>query len=51
MSGYRKDFDETKFMSFLIKNEELLEKYNRIWNKFNNSIKKRLDSESLHNEK
>ena len=28
MSAYRKDFDETKCMSFLIKDDELLEKYN-----------------------
>ena len=28
MSAYRKDFDETKYMSFLIKGDELLEKYN-----------------------
>ena len=27
MTGYRKDFDETKFISFLIKDDELLEKY------------------------
>ena len=30
MSAYRKDFDETKYMSFLIKHDELLEKYNEI---------------------
>ena len=30
MTGYRKDFDETKFISFLIKDDELLEKY--YWN-------------------
>ena len=30
MSAYRKDFDETKYMSFLIKDDELLEKYNEI---------------------
>ena len=30
MSTYGRDFDETKFMSFLIKDEELLEKYNKI---------------------
>ena len=35
MSAYRKDFDETKYMSFLIKNNELLQKYNGIWNKVN----------------
>ena len=30
MTAYRKDFDEIKFMSFLIKDDELLEKYNEI---------------------
>ena len=29
MSGYRRDFDETKFMSFLIKDDELLKKYKK----------------------
>ena len=33
MSAYRKDFDETKYMSFLIKDDELLGKYNEIWEK------------------
>ena len=33
MSAYRRDFDETKDVSFLIKDEELLEKYNEIWEK------------------
>ena len=28
MSEYRRDFDETKYMSFLIKNYELPKKYN-----------------------
>ena len=30
MNAYRRDFNGTKYMSFLIKNEELLEKYNEI---------------------
>ena len=30
MTAYRKDFDQAKFMSFLIKDDELLEKYNEI---------------------
>ena len=30
MSAYRRDFDETKYMSFLIKDNELFEKYNEI---------------------
>ena len=31
MTAYRQDFDQAKFMSFLIKDDELLEKYNEIW--------------------
>ena len=31
MTAYRKDLDETKCISFLIKDNELLEKYNEIW--------------------
>ena len=30
MSVYRGDFDETKYMSFLIKDGQLLKKYNKI---------------------
>ena len=30
MSAYRIDFDETEYISFLIKDDELLEKYNEI---------------------
>ena len=30
ISAYRKDFDETKYKAFLIKDDELLEKYNEI---------------------
>ena len=30
MSAYRKDFDKTKYMSFLIKDDKSLEKYNEI---------------------
>ena len=33
MSVYGRDFDETKYLSFLIKDAELLEKYNKIWKK------------------
>ena len=38
-------------MSFLIKDDELLEKYNEIWEKVKNIIKKELDSEPVYNEK
>ena len=33
MSAYGKDFDETKCISFLIKDDELSKKYNRVWKK------------------
>ena len=49
----RRDFDETKYMSFLIKNEELLEKYDEIWDKVSNKailFKKGFDSEPVYNE-
>ena len=50
ISAYRKDFDETKYMSFLIKDDELLEEYHEIWEKVKN-IKKEFDSEPVCNEK
>ena len=37
-------------MSFLIEDDELLEKYNKTWIKVNNSIKKEFDSELAYNE-
>ena len=40
MSAYRRDFDKTKRMSFLMKDEKFLEIYNEIWEKVSNSIKK-----------
>ena len=51
MSAYRIDFDETKYMSVFIKDDELLEKYNEIWKKASNSIKKEFDSEPVYDEK
>ena len=47
MSVYRRDFDKTKYMSVLIKDDEILEKYNEIWEKVKNSIKKEFDSEPV----
>ena len=38
-------------MSFLIKDHELLEKYNEIWEKVKNSIKLEFDGEPVHKEK
>ena len=44
MSAYRKDFDEAKYMSFLIKDNESLEKYNEICEKVKNNIQKEFDN-------
>ena len=33
MSTYGRDFDETKYMSLLMKNDEVVEKHNEIWDK------------------
>ena len=38
-------------MSFLIRDDELLGKHNKIWEKVKNSIKKEFDSEPVYNEK
>ena len=51
MSAYRGDSDGTKYMSFLIKNDELLEKYNKNLEKVRNSFKKEFDNEPVFNEK
>ena len=45
------NFDETKCMSFFIKDEKLLEKYNEIWKKISNATKKEYDSNPVYNEK
>ena len=51
VSAYRRDFDDTKYISFLIKHDEILEKYIELWEKVKNSIKKDFDSEPAYNEK
>ena len=51
MSVYWKDFDETKYMSFLIEDNKLLEKYKEIWDKVSKVIEKGFDNESVYNEK
>ena len=45
MGTYRRNFDETKDISFLIKDNELLEKQNEIQDKISNTIKKGFDKE------
>ena len=48
MSLCGKDIDETKYISCLT---TLLEKYNEIWKKVKNGLKKEFDSEPTYNEK
>ena len=48
--AYVKSFDgETKWMYFLTENDDLLEKYNAIWDKVSADIKKEFDSEPVYN--
>ena len=42
MSIYKRDFDKTKCMYFLIKDEKYLYKYNKIWENVSNIFKKKL---------
>ena len=51
MSIYRGDFDETKYISVLIKDDKWLKKYNEIWEKVKNSIKKEFTSKPVYNKK
>ena len=51
MSAYRKDFGETKYISFLIPDDELLEKYNEIWEKVKDSLKREFGSKPVYNKK
>ena len=44
MSAYRRDSDENQYFFLDKKNGELLQKYNEIWNKVSNTIKKGFDS-------
>ena len=45
------DDGQTKWMYFLIENDDLLEKYNTIWDKVSADIKKELDGEPVYNKK
>ena len=49
MTAYRKDFDESKYISLLIKDNELLEKYSEIWDKVSYGTGKEFDSNPVDN--
>ena len=49
-SAYVKSYDrQTKWMYFLIEDDELLEKYNTVWDKVSSDIKKEFDSKPVYN--
>ena len=49
-SAFVKSYDgQTKWMYFVIEDDELLEKYNTIWEKVNTGIKKKDDREPVYN--
>ena len=48
--AYVKSYDgQTEWMYFLIEDDDLLEKYNTIWDKVSADIKKEFDSEPVYN--
>ena len=49
MSWHTWSFDETKCMSFLIEDDELLEEYNETGDKVYNSVKKEFDNGPVYN--
>ena len=51
MSAYIRNTDENKYMCFLIKENKLLKKYNLIWYKVRNTIKKGFDSKPVNDKK
>ena len=48
MSAYKKGFDDTKYISFLIKDDELFKKFND-WKNANNTIDKEFDIDLAYN--
>ena len=52
MNTYAKYFDKnSKYMNHLVKDEKILKKYLKIWNKIKSLIKKELNSEPVYNDK
>ena len=51
MNGYVKYFNDEKCMNLLVPDKELLKRYNEIWYKISNLLKKGFDSETVYNDK
>ena len=52
MNANVKYFDKnSKYMDFLVNQDEILEKYNEIQDKIKNLFNKKFDSEPVHNDK
>ena len=49
MSAYGKDLDGTKYMSFLMKDDELLKNTMKFEKKVINGLKKEFDSQPIYN--
>ena len=49
LHAYRRGFDATKNMCFLMKDNELVQKHNEIWGKVSNTVQKQFDSEPVYN--
>ena len=48
MIGYAKHFDSNKTMSFIVSDNTLLKKYNKIWEKVSNLLNIKFDSEPVY---
>ena len=51
MNGYVKYFNHNKCMNLLVHDDEVLKKYNKIWDKISNLLKKGINSERVYNDK
>ena len=50
-NAYVKYIDRiSKYMNILVNNEEILEKYNKTWDKIKSFFNRKLDSEPVHND-
>ena len=52
MSGYIKHFEDGgKNISFMVKNDDMLDKYNEIWNKIKKTLSIKFHSMPIYDEK